>query len=558
MLEQSPTRRTFTLSTLAAASLVGVSGCVASERDEQGGGGGGSAADTFVFGQSSDPDSLDPALASDGETFRISRQIFEGLISNASGSTDLAPSLATEWTAAPDGLSYTFTLQEGVTFHNGEPFDAAAVVANFERWFNFRGVVQGENLAYYYRSIFRGFAVNDDDALGEPLYAGSTANPDGTVTVNLTRPFAGFLASLTLPAFSMQETKAIEEGNGNGADGADPRQNAYATTNPVGTGPFKFDEWQRGQQVRLVRNDDYWGEKAKVATAVIRIIDDGTARRQALENGDIDGYDLVAPNDVATLKNGGFQVLERPAFNILYIGMNQAQPALADPRVRQAIAHAIDKNAVISNSLPEGTQPATQFMPSNVVGYNDAVTTYDHDPDRARQLLSEAGQSNLQLTFNWPTGVSRPYMPSPEDIYNSVRPQLEAVGITVTPVSEQWSPNYLDTVQGTTDHGIHLLGWTGDYNDPDNFVGVFFGAATNEWGFTDQGLFDALAAAREVTSQAEQVSAYQAINEQIMQLLPGIPVASPVPSLGFAAGVKGYVPSPTQDEVWNTVTVSDE
>ncbi|WP_369052238.1 ABC transporter substrate-binding protein [Kineococcus terrestris] len=561
--ENAPTRRTFTLASLAVAATATTAACAESQRDTggqegaEGGGGGGSEVDTFVFGGASDPDALDPVFASDGETFRITRQVFEGLVSTEPGTTELAPGLATSWEVSEDGLSYTFTLAEGVTFSNGEPFDNQAVVANFERWYNLRGLAQGEDLAYYYRSIFRGFAVNDDPALGASLYAGSTANDDGTVTVNLTAPFAGFLASLTLPAFAMQETGAVEAGGGNGADGSDPRQSAYATGGIVGTGPFVFDSWERGQQIRLRRNDDYWGETAKVATAVVRFIGDGTARRQALQNGDIDGYDLVAPADVDTLTSAGFQVQERPAFNILYLGMNQAFPPLDDVRVRQAIAHAIDKEAVIANALPEGTEPATQFMPENVIGYNAGVTTYEYDPDRARQLLAEAGQSELTLPFNYPTGVSRPYMPDPETIYNAISQQLSAVGITVQPVAEQWTPDYLGTVQGGSDHGLHLLGWTGDYNDPDNFIGVFFGAATNEWGFTDQALFDGLAQARTVVGEDAQQEAYEALNEQVMQLLPGIPVASPVPSLAFAAGVEGYTASPVQDEVWNTVTVSE-
>ncbi|NAZ85104.1 ABC transporter substrate-binding protein [Kineococcus indalonis] len=553
-----PTRRAFTLASLGAAALVTASACAESERDgaAEGGGGAGATRDTFVFGGSSDPDSLDPVFASDGETFRITRQVFEGLVSTEPGTTELAPSLATEWTQSEDGLSYTFTLQPDVTFSNGKPFDAAAVVANFERWYGLRGLAQGEDLAYYYRSIFRGFKVNDDPALTTSLYAGSTANPDGTVTVNLTTPFAGFLASLTLPAFAMQDTEAVEAGGGNGSDGSDPRQSAYATGGVVGTGPFVVDSWQRGQQITLKRNDTYWGEKAKVATAIVQFIGDGTARRQALQNGDIDGYDLVAPADVATLQDGGFQIQDRPAFNILYLGINQAYPPLNDLKVRQAIAHAIDKEAVVRNALPEGTEVATQFMPSNVIGWNEGVTTYEYDPDTARRLLAEAGQANLTIPFNYPTDVSRPYMPDPATIYNAINSQLNAVGITTTPVAEQWSPNYLGTVQGGTEHGIHLLGWTGDYNDPDNFIGVFFGARTNEWGFEDQGLFQGLAAARTATSKQEQEQAYQDLNEQIMTLLPGIPVASPVPSLAFAPGVEGYTASPVQDEVWNTVTVS--
>ena len=110
---------------------------------------------------------------------------------------------------------------------------------------------------------------------------------------------------------------------------------------------------------------------------------------------------------------------------------------------------------------------------------------------------------------------------------------------------------------GTDKHGMHLLGWTGDYNDTDNFLGVFFGTPTDEWGFENQELFDALADARAIPTVEEQTPAYEAINQDVMEFLPGVPIAHPVPSLAFAPEVEGYQPSPVQDEVWNTITISE-
>jgi peptide/nickel transport system substrate-binding protein len=143
------------------------------------------------------------------------------------------------------------------------------------------------------------------------------------------------------------------------------------------------------------------------------------------------------------------------------------------------------------------------------------------------------------------------------DTFNVMRTQLKAVGITVEPVSDAWSPDYLDKIQGTEDHGLHLLGWTGDYNDTDNFLGVFFGAKTMEWGFENQELFDALAEARQLPTVEEQKPLYEDINEQVMDYLPGVPIAHPVPSLAFADGVQGFIPSPVQDEPWNQVVVTE-
>ena len=150
-------------------------------------------------------------------------------------------------------------------------------------------------------------------------------------------------------------------------------------------------------------------------------------------------------------------------------------------------------------------------------------------------------------------------MPSPEDTFAVIRSQLEAVGITITPVAAKWSPDYLDMIQGdkgVDKHDLHLLGWTGDYNDPDNFIGVFFGRKSSEWGFTNQKLFGDLAAARALPTRAEQIAKYKMINAEIADYAPGVPLAHPAPSLAFSKGVQGYVPSPVQNEVWNTLTVT--
>jgi peptide/nickel transport system substrate-binding protein len=366
---------------------------------------------------------------------------------------------------------------------------------------------------------------------------------------------------MTLPAFSMQSPAAMKQYNADNTTGTetDPRFSSYATEHPTGTGPFLFEKWERGQQVTLKRNDGYWGDKAKVATVIIRTISDAKARTQELQAGNIDGYDLVGPADVEPLKTAGFQILNRPAFNILYLGFNQKNKALADVRVRQAINYAVDKAGVLKSSLPDGSVAAKEFMPSSVEGYNDQVTDYAYDLNKAKQLLKEAGQENLTLKFAYPTGVSRPYMPAPEDTFAVLKSQLEKAGIKVTPVSAKWSPDYLDMIQsdaGQDKHDIHLLGWTGDYNDPDNFVGVFFGAKTAEWGFDNKKLFSDLAAARELPTREAQLPAYQKINEEIAQFAPGVPLAHPAPSLAFSKDVQGYVTSPTQDEVWNNVSVT--
>ncbi|MBW9111054.1 ABC transporter substrate-binding protein [Microbacterium ureisolvens] len=546
-------RRWLTGAAAVAVGAIVLTAC-ASQRDDGGGDDQASDVDTtFVFGASGDPASLDPAFASDGETFRVARQMFEGLVGTVPGTADPAPLLAKSWDQ-PDDTTYVFTLEEGVKFHDGTDFNAEAVCYNFDRQNAFTGVAASQSMAYYWGVIMRGFG-------DESIYGGCTADSETQATITLKQPFAGFIPALSLPSFSIQSPTALEEYGADEVGGTEeaPVQSEYGQSHPTGTGPFVFDSSSPGEQVVLKANPDYWGEQGVVEEVIFRVIGDTTARRQALEAGSIDGYDLVAPADLQALEDAGFNLVNRDPFNVLYLGMNQAAPGLGDVKVRQAIAQAIDKDALITQVLPEGTVAATQFMPDAVIGWNEGVTEYPYDPEAAKALLVEAGYTEanpLTITFNYPVNISRPYMPNPEQIFTNLQSQLEAVGIVLNPVTNEWV-EYLDLIQGGTDHGIHLLGWTGDYNDPDNFVGTFFGLPTNEWGFDNPELFQALTDARGLATEEEQESAYQAINEQIMEFLPGVPLAHPVPTLAFDARVTSYPASPVQDEVYNMVELSE-
>lgn len=547
MLFTRPSTRFAAIGLTVAALLL--SGCAQSERDSGGGDSGG----TFVFAGSAEPVTFDPFFASDGETFRPARQIFEGLVSTKPGTADPAPGLAKSWEVSEDGLTYTFDLQDGVTFHDGTDFNADAVCFNFDRWYNMPESAQTDDLTYYYGALFRGFATGD--RADAAIYDSCTADDDLTATIKLKKPFAGFIAALSLPALSMQSPTALKKYQDDSA--SNPRTTEYSTSHPTGTGPFEFESFERGKQVTLARYDDYWGEKAKVDKAVIVAIEDPKARADALRSGEIDGFDLVGPADVGPLEDEGFQIVNRDPFNVLYLGMNQAVKPLDDIKVRQAIAYALNKEEIISASMAPETQPAVEFIPEIVNGFTKDVPTYDYNPEKAKQLLKEAGADGATIEFNYPTGVSRPYMPQPEDTFNVIRTQLEAVGLNIKPVADQWDPDYLEKIQGTKDHGIHLLGWTGDYNDTDNFLGVFFGAKSNEWGFENQKIFGDLDKARAIPTPEEQEPLYEDINREVMEYLPGVPLGHPVPSLAFDSSVKGFQQSPVQDEPWNTISVEE-
>ncbi|MDN5930578.1 MAG: ABC transporter substrate-binding protein [Pseudonocardia sp.] len=554
-------RSTRRLSAALTAGLLAVTlASCASERDDGGAqGGAGASGGTMVFGVPGEPAHFDPLFAQDGETFRPARQMYETLVTYAPGTSELAPGLATEWTPNGEGTEWTFAIREGVTFHDGTPLDAAAVCANFERWHNLPSAA-AQSQAIYYSDQFGGYANNLIEGVGESIYAGCDAPDPQTAVLRLTEARGLFPAAFGLTSLSIQSPAAIEQYGGNEVtqSGEAFTFSEYANAHPTGTGPFRFESFDRASgTITLVRNDDYWGEPAKLDRLIFRVIADENARQQELQAGTIDGYDYPPPAQWQGLKDAGHQLLIRPPFNILYLGINQADnPALQDVRVRQAIAHALDREALVRTQMPEGAEVASQFMPETVEGYNPDLEPIPYDPERARALLAEAGQSNLTVDFYYPTDVTRPYMPNPTNIFTALAENLRQVGITVNPVAQPWNGGYLDSVTVNGSHDLHLLGWTGDFNNAGNFIGTFFGRPKPEFGFDNPELFAQIAAGDSATSPEASAEAYRAANAAVVDFLPAVPISHSPPALVVREGVTGLVPSPLTDERFVTVSVN--
>ena len=524
--------------------------------DDDPGSGSGKTGGTFVFASSADPVSLDGAYVSDGESLRIIDQIFETLVTTKLGSTEVEPQLAKSWTASPDGLAWTFELQTGVKFHDGTPFNAKAVCANFDRWYNFKGIQQSESVAYYWITVFGGFAKNESPDLPASLYKSCTAKDDKTAVITLTKPSSSFLSALAMPSFSIASPDALtkyEADKVSGTADSPSFDGTFGTQHPVGTGPFKLETFTPKDRLVLARNDDYWGEKALLDKVIFKPIADGPARRQALESGEIQGYDFVDPGDVDALK-ANFQVLSRPAFNVGYVGFNQTKPPLDNLKIRQAIAHALNREALVKAKYPPGAEVAKEFQPPQLFGYSKDVTTYAYDVNKAKQLIKESGVTNLNLEFWYPTSISRPYMPDPAANFQAFKADLEAVGFKVTPKSAPWRPDYTQNI-GAGVYQVYLYGWTGDFGDPDNFVGTFFQSKQDAWGFDNPEIFAKLDAAEKETDEEKRTQLYEEANELIMNFLPGVPYVHTKPSLAFAKNVKGYKPSPVSLEPFSIVSL---
>ncbi|GAB3489249.1 ABC transporter substrate-binding protein [Nocardiopsis coralliicola] len=541
--------RLLTPAAAAAALLIAAAGCAQSERDQ---GGDPNETQPFVFAGTGDARSLDPVLANDGETFRVTRQAMETLLTHESGGTEIGPGLAESWESNDAGTEWTFTLREGITFHDGEPFNAAAVCANFDRWNEFTGGYQSSNQTYYWQAVFGGFAENENDDLPESTYDGCEAVDEHTARITVTEASAAFPGAFTLSSLSIMSPASIEavaDQEVGGDEGAPvlPEYSQQAGR-IAGTGPYAYTSWDHdAQEVTLERYDDYWGEAPALKTLIIKTISEETARRQALEAGDVHGYDLVAPADVEPLEEAGFQVPVRDVFNVLYLAYNpEAGPALEDPLVRQALAHAVDRQRIVDTVLPEGAEVATQFIPDTVAGWSDEVATYEHDPAQAQRLLEEAGEDGMTIDACYPTEVTRPYMPAPKDIYDIIQADLEEAGITVEPESKPWDEYtpYVDAGECS----LYMLGWTGDYNEAYNFLGTWFDGYKKAWGFRDDEVFDVMDRVAGEPDVAERELLYQEANQVIMEYLPGLPISHSAPSIVFAPDVEPPAVSPLTHE----------
>ena len=540
---------------LAGATLLGVAGCGGGETigGGQGGGGGGNV---FTWGQSGEPVTLDPIHITDSESSKVARQLFNPLLEFAPESTDLIPGLATEVPEPEDGgLSYTFNLRKGVKFHDGTPFNADAVIFNFERWrftdnpYHKGGGSGGSNFAYY-ASYFGGF---DDDSVIEKV----EALDDYTVRFTLKAPWGPFLQNIAISGFGMASPKAIK----------DDVEGFWQK--PVGTGPFKFDSWNQGTEVTLAKFPDFYakdqpaseyGGGPYVDKLVVRPNEDATARVAALTGGQLTATDGLLPDDVATVKEAGLKVDYRPPNTIGYLAMNTQKEPFNDPKVRQAINMAIDMPKVVDFALGDTAQVATTYQPPTMPFFNESIERYPYDPERARQLLSEAGAENLETNL-WYMPLARPYMPDAKSIAQAMQEDLKAVGINAELVTRDWSVYLQETGRGA--HDMCLLGWTADNGDPDNFLGQLLSSATatpqnalNVAYYKNPEVDDLIEQGRITADDNERNDIYMRLQDIVAGDAPWVPIAYVKPPVGLQAEVQGYLPNPTGGEPFNTIKLS--
>jgi len=332
--------------------------------------------DTFVFGRGGDSVQLDPAIVTDGESFRVTGQVLEPLYQYEPGSTTPIPALAESCDPNDAGTEWVCSLRQGVKFHDGTDFNADAVIFNFERWRFSDDPNHYESQVFeYYEYMWGGL---DDSS----IITAVEKVDDYTVKFVLSDSLAPFLANLAMDMFAISSPAAIE------AAGEDY---GLPSAGPVGTGPFKFVEWVEGDSISLTPNADYWGG-APVVDVVMRVIADDSARFLALQAGDIQGLEQAVVEDLAAAEAADdLYVQTRPALNTGYLAFSYKIVEFQDIRVRKALAHAINLEGLIENFYGAYGEAATQFLPPLIWGHDESITGWEYNPDLARELLAEAG-----------------------------------------------------------------------------------------------------------------------------------------------------------------------
>ena len=490
---------------------------------------------TFVFGRGGDSVRLDPATITDGESARVTEQLFDTLVMFNGSSTELRPALARSWDISPDGLTYFFNLREGVRFHDGTPLDASAVKWNFDRWMDPENRWHKEALAggvtFEYYEDYAGFSdvIRNVDAVDT-----------NTIQVNLKSPQGPFMLNLALFAFGIISPSSANVGFD------------ALSRNPVGTGAFKFVEWVPGDRIVLEKNTNFWGEASSLDRVVVRTIPDNAARFLALRASTIDMMEGANPEDVPNARRDRtLSVILRPSMNVAYINMNLTQKPWDDLKVRQAVSMAINRPAIVE-ALYGGTGTvASQLIPPSLLGWNPEVRGPQYNPDRAKQLLSEAGYPNGFTTDFWYMPVSRPYYPNPQSVAEAFASDLGKVGIRVSLKTEDWGTYLAD--RNALKFPIWMLGWTGDNGDTDNFLFTFFGNHRQDNSWDNAQVRALLRQGQQSADVAEREFVYKQVNAIIEQELPRIPIAHTTPPLLARSYVKGYLPHPTATEFYNTV-----
>jgi peptide/nickel transport system substrate-binding protein len=473
---------------------------------------------TLIVGSGTDATTLDGHLYTDSPTATIMEHMTETLY-ELSPEGRVQPRLALSHTVSPDGRTWTFRLRPNVRFHDGTAFDAAAAKFNLDRVLNPAT-----------RAPWR-FLI---DRVTEVTAVDST-----TLRLVTNAPFAPLLAHLTHSGLAMQSPTAIQ------------RLGADYARQPVGTGPFRFREWVRGDRVVVVRFDDYWGEKALLDEVQFRVIPDDGARLAALEAGSIHVAVRVPPREIERLRAGRDPIVRiDTSLRTIFVAFNVTRPPFSDRRLRQALNYAVNKRAIVQSALAGTARVSDAPIAPNVQGYSP-VPVYDWDTDRAAALLREAGYSRerpLRAVFHHPTGR---YIRDAE-IAASIQGLARRVGIELELRTLEFGAYIALTARPREQNDIqmYMLGWGTVTGDAD--YGLYALFHSSQWppvgfnrGFYKNDRVDQLLdRARVTVDQAQRNQMYAEAMRLISEDAAWLFLHSESQVTGLRAAVQGLIVHP--------------
>lgn len=538
----------FTMFMLAFVLLLAACGGDGETSGEEGGDANASDDEqVLIYARGGDSTSLDFASTSDGESSRVTINIFEGLVAYDKESFEVVPALAHDWDVSDDGTKYTFYLEEDVKFHDGTDFNADAVKVNFERWSDpdHEYAFAEEGYVYaLYEALFGGYQGDEGHVIDEVNVV-----DDYEIEILLKEPLGPFLQNLASNYFAITSPAALEE------------YGPEIDENPVGTGPFKFVSWSKDSQIVLEKFEDYRIDGLpKLDKVIYEVIPDNAARLIALRSGEVDIIDDVNPDEGENIEaEEGLELYARDANNVGFLGFQTQKEPLDNKLVRQAINHAVDTEALVDALYSGYAEKGVGMLPPGYLGYDESLEGYEYDLDKAEELLAEAGyEDGVDVEF-WVMPVSRPYMPDPEKVAEIIQNDLAQIGINANIVREEWAPYIEKTTEG--EHEMFLLGWSGANGDPDYFLTSLLHSKSiggeNRAFYENEEVDKLLDEAKATVDEDERAELYKEAQQLINEDVPSVFMVHSTPLVGASEVVKNFIPHPSTSDSLADVEISE-
>ncbi|MGC5629588.1 ABC transporter substrate-binding protein [Georgenia sp. Z1344] len=519
------TARVLRPTAVAAAALLVLAACggggesvdVDGESGSDGSGGSGSSGEVLVAAIAGEPDQLDPHSTTSYFSFQILENVFDTLV-EPDENLEMQPALAESWETSEDQLTWTFQLREGVTWHDGSEFTADDVAYSFNR-------IIDEELAASWR-----FAAVES----------VTATDDLTVEIQVSAPSPNLLASIG----GYKGVAIVQEENASSGDIA---------TDPIGTGPFSFETYSSGQAVELAANPDYFGGEPAIGGVEFQFIAEASTALAALRSGEIHWTDNVPPQQVETLSGeDALEIGQVGSNDYWYLALNQGNEPWDQVEARQAIAYAIDREAITEATMFGAATVNQTAIPESSSWFTE-YTTYSHDPDRALELFDEIGVDPASLTIDLMVTSEYPETVTAAQIISS---QLEEVGITTTINTLDFGTWLSEQTEGNFD--MLMLGWLGNI-DPDDFYYSQHHSegSNNHQGNADPELDELLDAGRTETDEAAREEIYDEVATRVADTASYIYLYNPDVVQAWSTDLSGYTALPDRAIRFRDAEIAD-